>query len=222
MVGAPSRLIGLIKPWITHWQSLSLQKPIGNGFSGVDARERTRMEVGDFMTTEVVTIRSDSPVRDAARLMLERKISGLPVVDASNHVVGIVTEHDLLRRRTDGPGSKPPHWLRLMTEPGKITDESFRFEGAKVEEVMTRDPLTITEDTPIEEACRLIKENGIKRLPVVRDKRLVGILARADLVRALGIAVGRISRSDERAERAEALMASLQMDSIMRRARSRG
>jgi CBS domain-containing protein len=221
MVGAPSRLIGLIKPWITHWQSLSLQKPIGNGFSGVDARERTRMEVGDFMTTEVVTIRSDSPVRDAARLMLERKISGLPVVDASNHVVGIVTEHDLLRRRADEPGAKPPHWLQLMIEPAAITNESVRSQEAKVEEVMTRDPLTIMRETPIEEACRLITKRGVKRLPVVRDGRLVGIVARADLVRALDIAVGRISRSEERAARAEALTTSLQMESIMHGSRRR-
>jgi CBS domain-containing protein len=221
MVGAPSRLIWLIKPWIMHWQSQSLQKPIGNSFSGVDAREGTRMEVGDFMTTEVVTIHPDSRVRDAARLMLERKISGLPVVDTSNHLVGIVTEHDLLRRRPDGPGSKPPHWLQLMIEPAKITNESVRFQEAKVEEVMTRDPLTITKDTPIELACRLITKRGVKRLPVVRDGQLVGIVARADLVRALGIAVGRISRSDERAARAEALTASLQMESIMHRARWR-
>jgi len=82
---------------------------------------------------------------------------------------------------------------------------------------MTRNPSTVTEDTPIEEACRLIQQRGIKRLPVVRDRWLVGVVARADLVRALGIAVGRISRSDERAARAEALMASLQVESMMHR-----
>ncbi len=87
---------------------------------------------------------------------------------------------------------------------------------------MTRDPLTVAEDTPIEEARRSIEERGIKRLPVVRDRRLVGVVARADLVRALGIAAGRISRSDERAARAEALMTNLQMESIMYRSRSRG
>jgi CBS domain-containing protein len=221
MVGAPSRLIWLIKPWITHRQSLLLQKPIRNGFSGVDVCERTGMEVGDFMTTEVVTIRPDSPVRDAAGLMLEHKISGLPVVDASSHVVGIVTEHDLLRRANE-PGSKPPHWLQLMIEPTQITRESARFREAKVEEVMTRDPLTITKNSPIEQACSLIAKRGIKRLPVVRDGRLVGIVARADLVRALGIAVGRICRSDERAARAEALTASLRIESIMNRSRWRG
>jgi CBS domain-containing protein len=221
MVAALSRLIWLkiFKRWIKDWQSLSLERTTRNGLSGVDARGRTQMEVGDFMTRQVVTIHPDSPVRDAARLMLDRKISGLPVVDAADHVVGIVTEHDLLRRRTDRPGSKPPHWLQLMTEPAEITNESVRFQEAKVEQVMTRHPLTIMEDTPIEVACRLIEKRGIKRMPVVREGRLVGIVARADLVRALGIAVERISYSDERAARAEALTASLQREAIMHRSR---
>jgi CBS domain-containing protein len=87
---------------------------------------------------------------------------------------------------------------------------------------MTRDPLTVAEDTPIEEARRSIEERGIKRLPVVRDRRLVGVVARADLMRALGIAVSRISRADERAARAEALMAGLQMESVIHRSRSAG
>jgi predicted transcriptional regulator len=111
MVGAlprPFWLKMLLKRWIKDWQSQSLQKTMGNGFSGVNAPGRARMEVGDFMTAQVVTIHPDSPVRDAARLMLERKISGLPVVDATDQVIGIVTEHDLLRRRTDRPGPSGP------------------------------------------------------------------------------------------------------------------
>ena len=87
-------------------------------------------------------------------------ISGLPVVDTSGRVVGIVTEHDLLRSRTNGPGSQLPLWLQLMIERAKITKEFARFHEANVEEVMTRDPLTVTEDTPIAEACRLIEERG--------------------------------------------------------------
>jgi CBS domain-containing protein len=179
------------------------------------------MRVGNFMTTRVVTVRPDSSVRDAAKLMVEHKISGLPVVDANDHVVGIVTEHDLLRRRTNGSGSHGPHWLQLMIERAEIAHESDRFHEAKVEEVMTRNPLAVFEDTPIAEACRLIVERGIKRLPVVRDGRLVGVVARADLVRALGIAVSRIAHADERAARAESLVTSLQMESIMHRSRSR-
>jgi CBS domain-containing protein len=179
------------------------------------------MKVGDFMTTRVVTVHPDTLVREAARLMLEGNISGLPVTDAGGHVVGIVTEHDLLRRRTNGPGSRPPHWLQLMVEQANIANHAARFHEATVQEVMTRDPLTVTEDTAIERACRLIEEHGIKRLPVVRDGLLVGVVARADLVRALGMAVSRISQADERAARAEALMASLQMESIIERSRRR-
>jgi CBS domain-containing protein len=179
------------------------------------------MKVGNFMTAPVVTVQPNSSLRDAARLMVERKISGLPVVDASDHVVGIVTEHDLLRRRADGPGSKPPHWLQLMIEQAEVAHESDRFHAAKVEEVMTRNPLTVSENTPIGEACRMIMDRGIKRLPVVHDGRLVGVIARADLVRALDIAASRIAHADERAVRAETLMASLQRESIIHRARSR-
>lgn len=179
------------------------------------------MRVRDFMTTPVVKVRPDGPVREAARLMLEHKISGLPVVDADDRVVGIVTEHDLLRSRTNGPGTTRAHWLQLMIERTRFAHQSDRFREAKVEEAMTRDPLTVTEDTPLAEACRLIEERGIKRLPVVRDGRLVGVVARADLVRALGIAVNRISHADERAARAEALMAGLQMESMIHRSRSR-
>jgi CBS domain-containing protein len=133
---------------------------------------------------------------------------------------GSVGAYRWSRRRTNGPGSQPPHWLQLMIKQAEITNESTRFHEAKVEEVMTRDPLTVTEDTPIAEACRLIEERGIKRLPVVRDGRLVGVVARADLVRALGIAVRRITHADERATRAEALTAKLQVESMMHRSRS--
>jgi signal-transduction protein with cAMP-binding, CBS, and nucleotidyltransferase domain len=108
-----------------------------------------------------------------------------------------------------------------MIEQAGIAHESGRFHEAKVEEVMTNNPLTVSDNTPIGEACRLIVERGIKRLPVVRDGRLVGIIARADLLRALVTAVSRVSYADERAARAEALMASLQRESIIRRARSR-
>jgi CBS domain-containing protein len=173
------------------------------------------------MTTRVVTVHPDSTIGDAARLMLDCKISGLPVVDVSGRVVGIVTEHDLLRRQTNGPGSEPPHWLQLMIERAEITKEFSRFYEARVEEVMTRDPLMVTEDTPIAEACRVIGDRGIKRLPVVRDGKLVGIVARADLLRALTIAVREVNHARERTARAEALMADFQREAMLRRARAR-
>jgi CBS domain-containing protein len=177
------------------------------------------MKVGDFMTRRVVTIHPDSPILDAAQLMLKHHVSGLPVVDDSQRVVGIVTEHDLLRR-TDRPGSQQPYWLELMIERAAVPKESVRFNEAKVKEVMTSEPFVVMEDTPIEEVCRVMRERGIKRLPIVRNGRLVGIMSRADLVRALTTAIHLLTQANERQAAAGSLMVELQRQSMVNRARS--
>jgi len=143
------------------------------------------MMVGEFMKRRVITIAPDSSIVDAAKLMLEHKVSGLPVIDAAHHVVGIVSEHDLLRRRESDKGKQQSHWLQLMIEGAGLTDESARFHERSVNEVMTANPITVAPTSSLGEACRLIEERGIKRLPVVHNGELVGIIARADLVRAL-------------------------------------
>jgi CBS domain-containing protein len=125
------------------------------------------------MTARVVTVHPESPIAEAAQLMLDSNVSGLPVIDTAGNIVGIVTEHDLLRH-ANGSRCHPPHWLQFMINQLEVADESARFHEAKVAEVMTRNPLTVTVDTPIEEACGLIEKHGFKRLPVVRDGRLVG------------------------------------------------
>ena len=147
------------------------------------------MRVADFMTRRVITVTPDTSILMAAKLMLEHKISGLPVVDAKGHVVGIVSEHDLLR--DDGKGVDGSPWLQLMIEPAGLADEFARVRDRKISEVMTRDPATVTPASTIAQACRLIEDRGIKRLPVVQDGELVGIIARADLVRALAQSNGR-------------------------------
>jgi CBS domain-containing protein len=171
------------------------------------------------MTVRVVTIHPESPIAEAAQLMLDNNVSGLPVTDDSGNVVGIVTEHDLLRQHAKESRSHPPHWLQFMVKHQEMANESTRFHEANVAEVMTRNPLGVTEDTPIGEACQLIETHGFKRLPVVRDGRLVGIVARADLVRALGIAASQISHAHDRAARAEARLAEVQRELMLRRIR---
>jgi CBS domain-containing protein len=177
------------------------------------------MKVGDFMSTPVVTVRPDSPIMDAAQLMLKHHVSGLPVVDDNGRVVGIVTEHDLLRR-TDRPSSQQPYWLLLMIEGAAVAKEFVRFDDAKVKEIMTSDPLVVMEDTPIEDVCRMMEQRGIKRLPVAQDGRLVGIVSRADLVRALATAIRLLTQANERQAAARSLMVELQRESMVNRARS--
>ena len=121
--------------------------------------------------------------------MLQHKISGLPVVDAADQVVGIVSEQDLLR--DDGKGIDGSPWLQLMIEPKGLTEQPGRLRDRKVSEVMTRNPVTVSPTSSLAEACREIEDHGFKRLPVVRDGKLVGIIARADLVRALARSIER-------------------------------
>jgi CBS domain-containing protein len=178
------------------------------------------MRVADFMTREVVTVRPDTPVLIAARQMLEGKISGLPLVDDAGRVVGIVTEHDLLRRGDPEGGKKRPHWLQLIVERSGLADEAGRFHARKVADVMTCNPLTATEATPLEKACRLIEEHGFKRLPVVRGQELVGIIARADLVQALTRAIRKATEAAERDASLKSRLVELERQELLHRARS--
>lgn len=178
------------------------------------------MRVADFMTRRVVTVTPDTSILAAARLMLEHKISGLPVVDAAGRVVGIVSEHDLLRRREDGGLAKGPHWLELMIEARGLPDEAARFHDRKVSEVMTRNPITIAATSPLSEASRLIEDLGVKRLPVVQDGALVGIIARADLIWALAQSVERAHAATRRDVSVDARLAELERQVWRDRARS--
>ncbi len=148
------------------------------------------MIVGNFMTRGVVTVAPDASIADAAKLMLEHKVSGLPVVGADGHVVGIVSEHDLLREM-DGD-RHGPHWMELMIEDAGLPDGLAQLRSRKVSAVMTPNPATVAPAASLVEACRLIEDRGVKRLPVVKDGKLVGIIARADLVRALAKAIDRV------------------------------
>ena len=143
------------------------------------------MKASDVMTRRVVSVETAATVLQAARLMLQNRISGLPVLDKHGHLAGIVTEGDFLRRSEIHTERRRPRWLEFLIGPGRLADEYVRASGRKVDEIMTREVRTISEDTPLDEAVRLMERHRVKRLPVVRSRQLVGIVSRANLLHAL-------------------------------------
>jgi CBS domain-containing protein len=143
------------------------------------------MKAHDVMTWGTITVEPDASVTRAVRLMLQNKISGLPVVDANGQLVGMVTEGDFLRRGELGTTRQRPRWLEFLLGPGKLATEYVQTSGQKVAQVMTPEPKTITPETPLDEVVRLMERHRIKRLPVVQDGKLVGIVSRANLLHAL-------------------------------------
>jgi CBS domain-containing protein len=140
------------------------------------------MKAIDIMTPRVITIRSDAAVKEAVRVMLQNRISGLPVVDAAGKLVGIVTEGDFLRRAEVGTERRRPHWLEFVLGPGRLADEYVHAHGRNVAQVMTPDVMTVAEDTSVDEVARLMERHNIKRLPVMRGDKIVGIISRANLL----------------------------------------
>ena len=143
------------------------------------------MNVEHVMTEEVATVAPDATVQEVARLFLDRRISGAPVVDESGALVGIVSEGDLVRRAEIGTETDRSWWLDLLTDADAKRMDYVREHGLTARRVMTRDPVTIVPDAPLAEAARLLERRRVKRLPVLRDGRLVGIVSRANLLRGL-------------------------------------
>lgn len=143
------------------------------------------MKAADVMRHRVVTIAPTASVAEAAQVMLEHGISGLPVVDAKGAIVGMVTEGDLLRRAETGTERQRPRWLEFLLGPGRLAGEYVRTHGRKVEEVMTRKVITVTPATPLESLVGLMEKHRIKRLPVVEHDRIVGMVSRANLLPVL-------------------------------------
>jgi CBS domain-containing protein len=143
------------------------------------------MKARDVMTPRVISIETDAPIMRAMRLMLQNRISGLPVIGSKGELVGMVTEGDFLRRGEIGTQRRRNRWLEFLIGPGRLADEYVHARGRKVEEVMTREPITVTEDTPLDEVVRLMERHRIKRLPVVRGDKLIGIITRANIMHAL-------------------------------------
>jgi CBS domain-containing protein len=137
------------------------------------------------MTPHVISVSPDETVADAARLMLQKKISGLPVVDDRGNLVGIVTEGDFLRRTEIGTKRQRLRWVEFFIGPGQLADEYIRFSGRKVRDVMTNDVHARMPETPLSDVVRLMERHRIKRLPVIDNGKPVGIVTRANLLHAM-------------------------------------
>ncbi len=169
------------------------------------------MKTSEIMSREVVSIGPDAPIREAIRLMLEHRISGVPVVDGAGKLVGIMTEGDLLRRFETGTERRLRPWLEFFLGPRRLAEDYVKTHGRRVGEIMSRAVVSIGPDTPVGELVELMESRRIKRLPVVDGEVLVGIVSRADLMRAVARVLDRAETlpSDDDAIR-ERVLAELQ------------
>jgi len=145
------------------------------------------MQAKHVMTKRVISVEPDATILHAIRLMLQNKISGLPVVDAAGGLVGVVTEGDFLRRVETGTVHRPPRWIEFLMGAGPLATEYVHASGRKVREVMSRELRTVNEDASLEQVVDVMERYHVKRVPVVRDKQVVGIITRANLLRTLAM-----------------------------------
>jgi CBS domain-containing protein len=143
------------------------------------------MRAKDVMSSPVVTAGPQTTVPEIAKLLIERRISALPVVDQGERVIGIVSEGDLMRRVENTDERHRSWWLRLFSDPATDAADFVKTHGRRAADVMTRDVVTVGEDTPLHEIAALLEERRIKRVPVVREGRVVGIVSRANLLHGL-------------------------------------
>jgi CBS domain-containing protein len=174
------------------------------------------MRAMDVMTTNVITVSPDTPVQEVAKILSERSISGVPVVDVENRLIGIVSEGDLLHRVEMGTdrrtGRRRSWWLDSVGSDEELARAYVKSHGRTAKDVMTSEVTSVSETTELADIANLLETKRIKRVPVVRDGKLVGIVSRANLVRALAAAGSRLSAdtaTDDRTIR-QKLLAELQ------------
>lgn len=181
------------------------------------------MQARDIMSTPVISVGPDTPVKDIAALLFEKRISGVPVLDAGR-LVGLVSEGDLLHRYeigTDRAKRTGSWWLRMFGAD-RTPAEYVKAHGRFARDVMTQDVVTVMSDTPVAAIATLLESRGIKRVPVMRDEQVVGIVSRANLVQALagmGSTVLGVTPPADQAIR-ERLQAELERQSWWRQAAS--
>ena len=152
------------------------------------------MQASDVMSRSVVTVRPETDLAEAVKLLAEHDVSALPVIDAENNLVGILSEADLIRRVEIGTEKHRSWWLEAATGAATLAREYAKSHGEKVAEIMTPDVVSVAEDAPLSEIAALLERKRIKRVPVVKDGKLVGIVSRSNLIQALASVVGHIDQ----------------------------
>lgn len=142
------------------------------------------MKAADVMVTDVIVVRPQSTIREAAKVLLDHRISAAPVCTDKGRLVGIVSEGDLMRRAEIGTERRRSWWLELLSSPDARARDFVKAHAVKIADVMTKDVITATEDTPLRDVATLLEKNGIKRVPIVRGGNIVGIVSRRNILQA--------------------------------------
>lgn len=143
------------------------------------------MKASDVMVGKVITVEPDTTVHNVAKLLVKNGISAVPVVDSGGKIVGIISEGDLIRRSESATERRRSWWLESFTSESALAAEFVKANARKVADVMTRRVITAAPDTPLREIANLLEKHRIKRVPIVQNGKLVGIVSRANLVQAL-------------------------------------
>lgn len=155
------------------------------------------MRAIDVMVRDVVTVRPDTDVAEAIKLLAEHDVSALPVLGAAGNLVGMLSEADLIHRVEIGTEKQRPWWVEAVTGASTLAEDFAKSHGKKAGEVMSSGVISVSEDTPLSEIAAVLERNGIKRVPVVKDGKLVGMVSRSNLIQALASVVGRIDHHNE-------------------------
>jgi CBS domain-containing protein len=155
------------------------------------------MKAADVMTRRIISVTPEASIREAAKLMLKHRISGLPVVDSAGSLVGIITEGDFMRRMETGTERKRPRWLEFLAGPAESASEYVHSHGRRVGDIMTPNPLVIGKETPLSDVVELMERHHVKRLPVVEGRRPIGMVSRANLLHWVASHARRPSGSEQ-------------------------
>jgi CBS domain-containing protein len=143
------------------------------------------MRAADVMTTDVVSVGPDARVVEVAETLLASRISAVPVIGERGELVGIVSEGDLMRRSETRTDRRRAWWLEAFVGRTTLANDYVQANAQKVADIMTRNVVTATPDTPLGEIAALLERHHIKRVPIVRDGKVLGIVSRANLIQAL-------------------------------------